>query len=390
MGCNVMDQILRSPRSEYLDIIRGIAIFGVVVFHTSQLTNEIVINHSGRPKIIFTDFFNLGAYGVELFFVLSGWLLASIYQEKGTIGKSYWVRRLAKIMPLWVVFYVGQILYAQLGVQAGWYSARQVSPGQNSFLHSPLGITLTTMTFTLWISSSLWNTVIPGAWSIQAEVGHYLLFPKIRNMSLRGLLIFASCFNCFSIVLILFSLTHYYSQFPIAVQQIIAAYLRLNLFTTFDFFLIGIISYRIYSQYFKIGKLSIARNELNKNSFAFIFFVLSFMFVPLTIGRIIEAVGFIFTSLIIGLGILRVSQLRILFMGMGKYSYFIYFIHFQLLFFLTRWTNNVNFGLNYDFSQIVIFVPLLFSTLALSILLGYFSYRYFEAPILRRAQKVRN
>ena len=328
-----MNQILRNPRNEYLDIIRGIAIFGVVVFHTSLLANEIVIIHSGKPKIIFTDFFNLGAYGVELFFVLSGWLLASIYQERGAIRKSYWVRRLAKIMPLWIVFYVGQILYAQLGVQAGWYFARQVSPGQNSFLHSPLGITLTTMTFTLWISSSLWNTVIPGAWSIQAEVAHYLFFPKIRNMSLRGLMMFASYFNCFSITLILFSLSHYYSQFPIVIQQIIAAYLRLNLFTSFDFFLIGMISHRLYSQYFKMEKLSTLRNELSRNSFALIFFMLSFMFVPLTVGRIIEAVGFIFTSLIIGLGILRVSQLRILFMAMGKYSYFIYFIHFQLLFF---------------------------------------------------------
>jgi peptidoglycan/LPS O-acetylase OafA/YrhL len=66
------EQSLPRTRIDYLDILRGIAIFGVVTFHTIQLTNEIVTIHAGQPKSIITDFFNLGAYGVELFFVLSG------------------------------------------------------------------------------------------------------------------------------------------------------------------------------------------------------------------------------------------------------------------------------------------------------------------------------
>ena len=108
MASTKNEQSLPRTRSDYLDILRGIAIFGVVTFHTIQLTDEIVLIHAGQPKSIFTDFFNLGAYGVELFFVLSGWLLASIYQTEGIIGKSYWVRRLAKIMPLWVIFLPGR------------------------------------------------------------------------------------------------------------------------------------------------------------------------------------------------------------------------------------------------------------------------------------------
>jgi len=384
------EQSLPRTRIDYLDILRGIAIFGVVTFHTIMLTNEIVIFHSGQLKSIFTDFFNLGAYGVELFFVLSGWLLSSIYQTKGSVGKSYWVRRLAKIMPLWVIFFVGQILYAHLGVQAGWYSARQVSIGQNSFLHSPIGITLITMTFMLWISTSLWNTVIPGAWSIQAEVGHYLLFPKIRNMSAVRMMIVASCINCFSIVVKLFQSSVYYSQIPIIVQQSIDAYLRLNLFATLDFFLIGVIANRLHLQYVRQENLRNLIIEMRTNGIVLIFFGLSFMIVPLPVGKTIEAVGYIFISLLIGLGILEFSLIREAFRLMGKFSYFIYFIHFQLLFFLTRWTNNVNFTLNYDFSQIVVFVPLLFSTLVLSTLLGYFSFKYFESPILRKAQQVKN
>jgi peptidoglycan/LPS O-acetylase OafA/YrhL len=378
----------KTIRNTFLDTLRGLAIFGVLVFHTSQLANQIVILHEGKPLNIFTDFFDYGAYGAELFFVLSGWLLTSIYSGQRFVGRAYWIRRMAKIFPLWGFFFLMQIVYSQLGLRAGWYAARQVSAGQNTFIHSPLGITLTTMTFTLWISSSLWNTVLPGAWSIQAEVGHYLLFPKVMKLNLIRVVLISSVVNYLSTGLMLFQLTHFYTHVPNVIQQSIEGYLRLNLFTTFDFFLIGIIANRIYSKLRNSESLESFLNSYRKNGITLIIFTLSFMHAPLPVGKTVEALGFIFASLLIAFGISRVSLLQNLFKMMGKFSYFIYFIHFQLLFFLTRWTNHNNFKLDYELSQLVVFFPLLFLTLFLSLLLAQISYKYFESPILRKAHKL--
>jgi peptidoglycan/LPS O-acetylase OafA/YrhL len=378
----------KTTRNGFLDILRGLAIFGVLVFHTSQLANQIVILHKGRPLNIFTDFFNYGAYGVELFFVLSGWLLTSIYSGHRFIGKAYWIRRMAKILPLWGFFFLVQIVYSQFGLHVGWYAARQVSAGQNTFIHSPLGITLTTMTFTLWISSSLWNTVLPGAWSIQAEVGHYLLFPKVMKLSLIKVVLISSIINYLSIALGLFQLSHFYSHTPVVIQQSIEGYLRLNLFTTFDFFLFGIIANRVHSNWRNSENLEKFLNAQRKNGIILILFTISFMLAPLPVGKTVEAVGFIFASLLIAFGISRVSLFQNLFQVMGKLSYFIYFIHFQLLFFLTRWTNHSNFKLDFELSQLVVFFPLLFLTLFFSLILGQISYKYFELPILRKAHNL--
>lgn len=82
-----------------LDLLRAAAIAVVVVFHISQYTS---IPGSWQ------SFFALGTFGVDLFFVLSGWLIGGIffreYQQLGRVSLSrFWGRRWLRTMPPYYV-----------------------------------------------------------------------------------------------------------------------------------------------------------------------------------------------------------------------------------------------------------------------------------------------
>ena len=68
--------LLRNP---WLDVLRGIAIVGVLSVHTIQTTDPLVTGLGGSTSNTFSNIMSLGQYGVEVFFFLSGWLMAALY-----------------------------------------------------------------------------------------------------------------------------------------------------------------------------------------------------------------------------------------------------------------------------------------------------------------------
>jgi peptidoglycan/LPS O-acetylase OafA/YrhL len=90
-------EVLREPnRSAAIDFYRGIAIISVVLFH-------------------FEPYFPFGYLGVELFFVISGFLVGGILIEKYKAGKiKYWEFILQRGFKIWPSFYffliVGNII----------------------------------------------------------------------------------------------------------------------------------------------------------------------------------------------------------------------------------------------------------------------------------------
>ncbi len=81
-------------RLQALDVIRGLAILLVLILHYVPRT-EVV------PKI-FLQLTSLFWSGVDLFFVLSGFLIATIlFQNKNSINyyKTFYIRRSARILP---------------------------------------------------------------------------------------------------------------------------------------------------------------------------------------------------------------------------------------------------------------------------------------------------
>ena len=59
-----------NKRNLWIDVLRGLAILGVVLVHTMQTTNSLLV---GDRSVAFTYLIELGRYGVEVFFFISGW-----------------------------------------------------------------------------------------------------------------------------------------------------------------------------------------------------------------------------------------------------------------------------------------------------------------------------
>lgn len=134
-------------RLPYLDGWRGIAIFMVLLAHFA---------HIGEP--------DLGRFGVDLFFVLSGLLMGRIlFQQRMPIGLFY-RRRVSRILPVFLAF----VVFAWVG----W-----------SHLGARYAELLTTLTFTRTYLThpTIWHSVLPDGnlWSLNVEEQAYVILATI-------------------------------------------------------------------------------------------------------------------------------------------------------------------------------------------------------------------
>lgn len=87
-------------RNRNLDLIRAIAIGLVLIYHVTEMSpiSTVWIRSAAR----------CGHYGVDLFFVLSGWLIGGLYwRERKTFGNvlvwRFWARRWMRTIPPYLV-----------------------------------------------------------------------------------------------------------------------------------------------------------------------------------------------------------------------------------------------------------------------------------------------
>ncbi len=88
----------------YIDSLRGIAILIVIVVHAAQ-----IVFHPG----LFATILSKGAYGVQLFFIVSALTLFLSYEQRQpleikNVDKFFFIRRFLRIAP---AFYLATILY---------------------------------------------------------------------------------------------------------------------------------------------------------------------------------------------------------------------------------------------------------------------------------------
>src|SRR5580658_4566258 len=95
-----------------LDVLRFFAFLAVFLFHFNHPA-EFYVQH-GIPRAIAvgaTSFVEAGVFGVDLFFVLSAYLITELLlREKDLCGsldvKGFYLRRILRIWPLYF-FYIG-------------------------------------------------------------------------------------------------------------------------------------------------------------------------------------------------------------------------------------------------------------------------------------------
>jgi peptidoglycan/LPS O-acetylase OafA/YrhL len=141
-----------------LNGLRTISILIVLVSHL------ILLNFHHGSKLYIIPIFE-GQLGVNVFFVISGFLITSLLlEEERTAGsislKNFYIRRVLRIFP---AYYFLLLVY--------WLLQRA------GFLHIPLDKWLTTLTYTRYLNVGEYYT--DHAWTLSVEENFYLFWPLI-------------------------------------------------------------------------------------------------------------------------------------------------------------------------------------------------------------------
>jgi peptidoglycan/LPS O-acetylase OafA/YrhL len=158
-----------------LDGLRAAAILLVVVHNTS--INE---SDNGLVARVWTGITDCGWIGVQLFFVLSGFLITGILldgRDKPRALRSFYIRRALRIFPLYYAFLIGRFLVLPLAMPA-------------------LAVGFSTQIW-YWLYLSNWSDLVQGPlngmshfWSLAVEEQFYLSWPAlVRKLRVRTFVI---------------------------------------------------------------------------------------------------------------------------------------------------------------------------------------------------------
>jgi peptidoglycan/LPS O-acetylase OafA/YrhL len=181
-----------TSRIPELDGLRGIAIILVILLHYFYQTTPA----PAHPATLAGHFYGwfrmcaaLGWTGVDLFFVLSGFLIGGILmdvKDSASYYKTFYVRRFYRIVPIYYLWILGYI-----------FLLFTVRDGVSSYISDPFNPTL--KGGVLWLFAFIqrvtfdkymtlgWVWLVP-TWSLAVEEQFYLIAPVlIRRLSKRGL-----------------------------------------------------------------------------------------------------------------------------------------------------------------------------------------------------------
>ena len=155
----------------YIDLLRGIAILGVIAVHC----------HHQIPDLhwVIRDLFNYGQLGVQLFFVASALTLClSMESRKEASWFNFYIRRFFRIAPL---YYFAILLYFFWRTWTVWRNqgVLDMPPG-----YTAKGI-LENLFFVHGFDPANFNHIVPGGWSIATEISFYSVFPALFRLQSR-------------------------------------------------------------------------------------------------------------------------------------------------------------------------------------------------------------
>jgi peptidoglycan/LPS O-acetylase OafA/YrhL len=365
---------------KYLDRLRAIAVIGVLVVHTSQFAFAN-LSDSGSSGLAIGTLLSAGRFGVEVFFLLSGFLLSYLYEAPGKpkSNKQFFLARFFRIWPLWIIF---------SGI---WSLVYLLANSEVSEVFEPdwvlTGFILSSV-FLLWLSPEHYGSFIGGAWSIQIEVFSYVIFAAMRNLSVNRILVLATFVNLLGLALVFIGDMEGFG--------ILDALRRLSFQTGFNFFVLGWLLARVFTHHDLLSKSPEAMKSSVLESFTFVFanhsvvlsaWILSFLLSPAFHGNTIEAIGFVALALVFAQLSGRSSLISRLLERTGKLSYFMFFMHFVLLYALDlaipSESRPSSLALVLAFDSVAI--PIIFVACYIP---AIFSLKFFEAPLMSFARKL--
>jgi peptidoglycan/LPS O-acetylase OafA/YrhL len=165
-----MQKTSELPKLNYIDSLRGVAILMVIIVHTSQSITGL-----NRYANLLLDY---GKTGVQLFFILSAFTLCLSMTKRHDGNLNFYIRRYFRIAPL---YYIAIPMYFLLTHFIKWPYRNGVSL-YSSFSYFNI---ICNFLFIHGLVPSANNTIVPGGWSIGAEMLFYLVFPLIFKIYSR-------------------------------------------------------------------------------------------------------------------------------------------------------------------------------------------------------------
>jgi peptidoglycan/LPS O-acetylase OafA/YrhL len=169
-----------------LDALRFFAFLGVFIFHAAPRTMDFY-NAAGYPQwlsSLLISIFGAGAYGVDLFFALSAYLITSLLlRERVATGaldlRGFYLRRILRIWPLYLAFVAFAAIFAAL------------FPGQHLPMRYVVGYTLLAGNW-IYAVYGLPASFATPLWTVSIEEQFYLAWPlALRKASVRIMAIIA-------------------------------------------------------------------------------------------------------------------------------------------------------------------------------------------------------
>src|ERR1700742_1109130 len=103
----------RERRLAWLDALRGFAALCVVFDHGSTL---LLL----PARSFLYHWFNLGQYGVFVFFLVSGYIVPASLERKGSV-RGFWISRAFRLYPMFLIAVAASLVLGRLGYGTYFY-----------------------------------------------------------------------------------------------------------------------------------------------------------------------------------------------------------------------------------------------------------------------------
>jgi len=301
-------------RFDTLDSLRGISALMIVLFHSPFHT-----------QTIFSDFIKHSSLFVDMFFILSGFVMAHSYIDKikkGLSFKYFFIKRLLRLYPLHIVTLFIWLILLSIKYYLFTIGVEQNNPFEINNLYSFIANIFLLQGFLDYTS---WNYP---SWSISLEFYIYILFFILyKYLKVNYILL------CIFLFIIYLSIV--YDFFDIYI-------IKRSFQTILEFFL-GVVLYRLYT---------LLREFYYNKTILTIFETILIISLIYTISEYDNSTLKFTTLLILFMGVTLISSFDIKgligefltnqkFVFIGKISYSIYMLHSLLLVFFYKIIINI-------------------------------------------------
>lgn len=289
-----------TDKIQHIEVLRGLSIILVFLFHLD------------------ISLFQYGYLGVDIFFVISGYLMAFLYgdlQSRDEI-KGFWLRRFLRILPAYyIVILLTLVVCVVLTLN---HEVNQVYEQiiWSSFFLSNIGYWLQSDYF-----SDLYFQPLLNLWSLGVEIQYYLIFPFLLMLERYSkFILFALFIGSFSLYVML-SVLENSAAFYLMPARLWA-------------FLVGFYIAR-YPFAFLAGKAYVGRAALFiLVASLFAVAVLNNQYAMIKQNMLLNVVTVLLTAVMIKSGLGLSNKTSLLTQGfclLGKYSYSVYLVHFPVI-----------------------------------------------------------